>query len=40
MAAEDKATLLGAVALEHTDLTDFVLRHALLAAAQSLPQRQ
>ncbi len=29
---EDKATLLRAVALDHTDLTDFVLRHALLAA--------
>jgi len=30
--AEDKALLLRAVALVHTDLTDFVLRHALLAA--------
>jgi uncharacterized protein (DUF1778 family) len=30
--AEEKALLLGAVALNHTDLTDFVLRHALLAA--------
>jgi len=30
--AEEKATLLRAVALTHTDLTDFVLRHALLAA--------
>lgn len=30
--AEDKALLLRAVALDHTDLTDFVLRHALLAA--------
>ena len=30
--AEDKALLLRAVALNHTDLTDFVLRHALLAA--------
>src|SRR5271155_3547650 len=30
--AEDKALLLRAVALKHTDLTDFVLRHALLAA--------
>ena len=28
----DKALLLRAVALEHTDLTDFVLRHALRAA--------
>jgi uncharacterized protein (DUF1778 family) len=30
--AEDKALLLRAVALSRTDLTDFVLRHALLAA--------
>jgi uncharacterized protein (DUF1778 family) len=30
--AEEKALLLRAVALSHTDLTDFVLRHALLAA--------
>jgi uncharacterized protein (DUF1778 family) len=30
--AEDKATLLRAVALQHTNLTDFVLRHALRAA--------
>jgi uncharacterized protein (DUF1778 family) len=30
--AEDKALLLRAVALDHTGLTDFVLRHALLAA--------
>jgi uncharacterized protein (DUF1778 family) len=30
--AEEKALLLRAVALTHTDLTDFVLRHALLAA--------
>jgi uncharacterized protein (DUF1778 family) len=30
--AEDKALLLRAVALNHTDLTDFVLRHALMAA--------
>jgi uncharacterized protein (DUF1778 family) len=30
--SEDKATLLRAVALRHTDLTDFVLEHALLAA--------
>jgi len=29
---EEKARLLRAVALEHTDLTDFVLRHALRAA--------
>lgn len=30
--AEEKALLLRAVALKHTDLTDFVLRHALSAA--------
>ncbi len=30
--AEQKALLLRAVALNRTDLTDFVLRHALLAA--------
>jgi uncharacterized protein (DUF1778 family) len=30
--AEEKALLMRAVALKHTDLTDFVLRHALLAA--------
>jgi uncharacterized protein (DUF1778 family) len=29
---DDKALLLRAVALDHTDLTDFVLRHALNAA--------
>src|ERR1700678_2113913 len=32
MRAEEKAMLLRAVGLEHTDLTDFVLRHALRAA--------
>ena len=30
--SEDKALLLRAVALDHTDLTEFVLRHAVLAA--------
>jgi uncharacterized protein (DUF1778 family) len=30
--AEDKALLLRAVALDHTNLTDFVIRHALSAA--------
>ena len=29
---EEKALLLRAVALKHTDLTDFVIRHALRAA--------
>lgn len=32
ISADQKALLLRAVALNHTDLTDFVLRHALLAA--------
>ena len=30
--AEEKALLLRAIALKHTDLTDFVIRHALRAA--------
>jgi len=30
--ADEKAVLLRAVALKHTDLTDFVIRHALRAA--------
>jgi uncharacterized protein (DUF1778 family) len=30
--AKEKALLMRAVALNHTDLTDFVLRHALSAA--------
>ena len=30
--AEEKAVLLRAVVLKHTDLTDFVIRHALRAA--------
>ena len=30
--AEEKAMLLRAVVLKHTDLTDFVVRHALRAA--------
>jgi uncharacterized protein (DUF1778 family) len=32
--AEEKALLLRAVALKHTDLTDFVIRHAVNAARQ------
>ena len=32
ISAEEKALLLRAVALKHTDLTDFVLRHSLAAA--------
>jgi uncharacterized protein (DUF1778 family) len=34
--AEEKALLMRAVALEHTDLTDFVLRHALDAAKAAI----
>jgi uncharacterized protein (DUF1778 family) len=36
--AEEKTLLLRAVALSHTDLTDFVLRHALLAAKAVVEQ--
>jgi uncharacterized protein (DUF1778 family) len=36
--AEEKALLMRAVALKRTDLTDFVLRHALLAAKAVIEQ--
>jgi len=36
----DKATLLRAVALKHTDLTDFVLRHALQAAKSVIEEAE
>ncbi len=36
--AEEKAILLRAVALKHTDLTDFVIRHALDAANEVIKQ--
>ena len=36
--AEEKALLLRAVALKHTDLTDFVLHHALRAAKAVVEQ--
>jgi len=36
--AEEKALLLRAVALNHTDLTDFVIRHALSAAKAVIEQ--
>ena len=36
--ADDKATLMRAVALEHTDMTDFILRHALDAARKVIEQ--
>jgi uncharacterized protein (DUF1778 family) len=38
--AGDKATLMRAVALEHTDMTDFVLRHALDAARKIIAQSE
>jgi len=36
----DKATLMRAVALEHTDMTDFILRHALDAARKIIEQAE
>jgi uncharacterized protein (DUF1778 family) len=36
--AEDKALLMRAVAIEHTDMTDFILRHALDAARKVIEQ--
>lgn len=38
--ADDKATLMRAVALERTDMTDFVLRHALDAARKVIEQSE
>jgi uncharacterized protein (DUF1778 family) len=38
--ADDKATLMRAVALEHTDMTDFILRHALDAARKVIEQAE
>ncbi|MHB1579918.1 MAG: type II toxin-antitoxin system TacA family antitoxin [Acidithiobacillus sp.] len=36
----DKATLMRAVALQHTDMTDFILRHALDAARRVIQQAE
>jgi len=36
--AEEKAILLRAVSLRHTDLTDFVLKHALRAAKKVIEE--
>jgi uncharacterized protein (DUF1778 family) len=36
--AEEKALLLRAVALKHTDLTDFVIHHAVRAAKAVIEQ--
>jgi uncharacterized protein (DUF1778 family) len=38
--SEEKALLLRAVALKHTDLTDFVVRHALHAARDVIAQAE
>ena len=38
--ADDKATLMRAVTLEHTDMTDFILRHALVAARKVIEQAE
>ena len=38
--SEDKAMLMRAVALEHTDMTDFILRHALDAARKVIDQAE
>jgi uncharacterized protein (DUF1778 family) len=37
---EEKALLLRAVAFEHTDLTDFVVRHALRAASDIIEEAE
>ncbi len=37
---EQKATLLRAVALKHTDLTEFVLQHALHAAKEVIEEAE
>jgi uncharacterized protein (DUF1778 family) len=36
----DKATLIRAVAIEHTDMTDFILRHALDAARKIIDRAE
>ncbi|HOM13072.1 MAG TPA: DUF1778 domain-containing protein [Rubrivivax sp.] len=38
--AEDKAMLMRAVAIAHTDMTDFILRHALDAARKVIEQSE
>ena len=38
--ANDKATLMRAVALEHTDMTDFILRHSLEASRKVIEQEE
>jgi uncharacterized protein (DUF1778 family) len=38
--ADDKATLMRAVALQRTDMTDFILRHALDAARKVIAEAE
>jgi len=38
--ADDKVTLMRAVALAHTNMTDFILRHALDAARKIIEQAE
>lgn len=38
--AAEKALLLRAVALKHTDLTDFVVRHAVMAARDIIAEAE
>ena len=38
--ADDKATLMRATALENTDMTDFILRHALDAARKVIDRSE
>jgi uncharacterized protein (DUF1778 family) len=38
--AEEKALLLRAVAMQHTDLTDFVVQHALRAAKSVIEEAE
>jgi uncharacterized protein (DUF1778 family) len=40
VSADDKATLMRAVALQHTDMTDFILRHALDAARKVIAEAE
>jgi uncharacterized protein (DUF1778 family) len=38
--ADDKATLMRAVALQHTNMTEFILRHALDAARKVIAEAE
>lgn len=37
---DDRATLMRAAALEHTDMADFILRHALVAARKAIERAE